>query len=181
MSAELVRRAQKGDQHAFERLVVARIDRLFATASLILHDRAWGEDAVQEALLRAWKSLPQLRDPDRFDAWLRNVLAHACIDVARRNRHHRQDRELNVEVAVDGSFESALADRDAVDRAFATLSVDHRAVFVLRHYLGQSVPELSQTLGIRLGTAKSRLHYAEKAMAAAMDADSVRAIEAGIG
>lgn len=179
MSAELVRRAQQGDEHAFERLVVGRIDRLFATASLILHDRGWGEDAVQEALLRAWKALPQLRDPNRFDGWLRNVLAHACIDVARRNRHHRRDRELNVEIAADGSFEAELADRDAVDRAFATLSVDHRAVFVLRHYLGQTVPELAQTLGIRLGTAKSRLHYAEKAMATAMDADRSWALEGG--
>lgn len=179
MSADLLRRAQQGDEHAFERLVVGRIDRLFATASLILRDHGLGEDAVQETLLRAWKSLPQLRDPDRFDGWLRNVLAHACIDVARRNRHHRRDRALNIEVAADGSFESALADRDAVDRAFATLTVDHRAVFVLRHYVGQTVPEVARTLGIRLGTAKSRLHYAEKAMAAAMDADTAWALEGG--
>lgn len=181
MNAELVRRAQQGDERAFERLVVGRTDRLFATATLILHDHGWGEDAVQEALLRAWRSLPQLRDPDRFDGWLRNVLAHACIDVARRNRHHRRDQELKMDVAADGSFESTLADRDAVARAFATLSVDHRAAFVLRHYLDQSVAEVAQTLGIRLGTAKSRLHYAERAMAAAMDADSGWALEGGAG
>jgi RNA polymerase sigma-70 factor (ECF subfamily) len=179
MSADLVRRAQDGDTHAFERLVVGRMDRLFATETLILLDRGWGEDSVQVSLVSAWKSLPQLRDPERFDGWLRNVLAHACIDVARRNRHLRRERELRVEIPASGSFEFALAERDALNRAFGSLSVDHRAVFVLRHYLGQTVPELAQTLGIRLGTAKSRLHYAEKAMAAAMDADRTWAVEAG--
>jgi RNA polymerase sigma-70 factor (ECF subfamily) len=181
MSVDLVRLAQQGDRRAFENLVAGRIDRMYASAALILHDRHWGEDATQEALVRAWRSLPKLRDPDRFDGWLRQVLVHACIDTARRTKHHRSDHELPMELAADEQLESAVADRDALGRAFATLSIDHRAVFVLRHYFGHSVPELADALKIRLGTAKSRLHYAEKAMAAAMNAEQQPLAEGGVG
>lgn len=181
MSVDLVRLAQQGDRRAFENLVAGRIDRMYASAALILHDRHWGEDATQEALVRAWRSLPKLRDPERFDGWFRQVLIHACIDTARRMKRHRSDGELPMELAADGQLETTVADRDAVNRAFSTLSIDHRAVFVLRHYLGHSVPELAETLQIRLGTAKSRLHYAEKAMATAMEAEQRLVAEGGVG
>lgn len=180
MTAELVRMAQAGNSSAFEDLVSRRIDRLYATASLILHDRTLGEDAVQEALVRAWRSLPGLRDPERFDGWLRRLLVHACIDLARSARRHRTELPLPDVVVDHGDLEVALADRDAVERAFATLTDDHRAAFVLRHYLGLSVAEVAEALRVPLGTAKSRLHYAERAMAAAMEADSRVAPEGGV-
>jgi len=180
MTAELVRMAQAGNPSAFEDLVSRRIDRLYATASLILHDRTLGEDAVQEALVRAWRSLPGLRDPERFDAWLRRLLLHACIDLARSTRRHRGEASLPAVVVDRGDLESALAERDAVERAFATLTHHHRAAFVLRHYLGHTVAEVADALGIPLGTAKSRLHYAERAMAAAMEADARWAPEGGV-
>lgn len=172
--------AQAGNSSAFEDLVARRIDRLYATASLILHDRALGEDAVQNALVRAWRSLPGLRDPERFEPWLQRLLVHACIDLARSARHHRSTSEIPATLADRRDFEAALADRDAVERAFATLSHDHRAAFVLRHYLGHPVAEVAEALGIPLGTAKSRLHYAERAMAAAMEADARWAPEGGV-
>lgn len=180
MTAELVRLAQAGSTPAFEDLVARRIDRLHATAALILHDRTLADDAVQEALVRAWRSLPALRDPERFDAWLRRLLVNACIDLARSTRHQRSEAELPASL-VDGSdHTSTVADRDAVERAFARLSRPHRAAFVLRHYLGHSVAEVADALGVPLGTAKSRLHYAEQAMAAAMDADARWAPEGGL-
>lgn len=180
MSVDLVRLAQHGDRRAFESLVVGRIDRMYASATLILHDRTWGEDAVQEALIRAWRSLPKLRDPERFEPWLHQLLMHACIDVARRIKHQRHERELPMDLAASTQFESGVVVRDALSRAFATLSLDHRAVFVLRHYFGHSIPELAEMLQIRLGTAKSRLHYAEKAMTAAMEADQRLVAEGSI-
>lgn len=180
MTAELVRMAQGGSSPAFEDLVARRIDRLHATASLILHDRSLGEDAVQEALVRAWRSLPGLRDPERFDAWLRRLLVHACIDLARSTRHQRNEAELPGTLADRADHASALADRDAVERAFARLTRSHRAAFVLRHYLGHSVAEVAEALEVPLGTAKSRLHYAEQAMAAAMEADARWAPEGGV-
>ena len=172
MTVGTVRSAQEGNRQAFEQLVAGRIDRLYATAALILHDRTLAEDAVQEALLRAWRSLRGLRDEGRFDAWLRQVLVHACIDAARSVRHQRHEHELPTGLAGSDEFETAVANRDLVIRAFVQLSPDHRAAFVLRHYLGHSVPEVADALRIPLGTAKSRLHYAERAMARVIDADN---------
>ena len=180
MTAELVRLAQSGSSSAFEDLVARRIDRLYATAALILHDRTLGEDAVQEALVRAWRSLPGLRDPERFDAWLRQLLVHACIDLARSTRYQRGEAELPATLVDQTDHASAVAERDAVERAFTRLSRTHRAAFVLRHYLGHSVAEVAEALEVPLGTAKSRLHYAEQSMAAAMEADARWAPEGGV-
>ena len=94
MSADLVRLARDGDRMAFEALAESNLDRLYATAALILHDRTLAEDAVQETLIRAWRSLPRLRDPERYEPWLQRVLVHACIDVARGERHRRTEQEL---------------------------------------------------------------------------------------
>jgi RNA polymerase sigma-70 factor (ECF subfamily) len=156
------------------------VDRCFATAALILHDRTLAEDAVQETLLRAWRSLPQLRDPERYDAWLRGILVHACMDVARLARHDRQVRELPMNAPDGSDFATAIAERDAIAKAFDGLSPDHRAAFVLRHFDGLSVPEIAQILRIPLGTAKSRLHYADQAMVGAMDADARLAPAGGV-
>jgi RNA polymerase sigma-70 factor (ECF subfamily) len=180
MRVDLVQKARSGDQRAFEELATAAVDRLYATAALILHDRTLGEDAVQETLLRAWRSLPQLRDPERFEAWLRGILVHACMDVARLARHDRQIRELPMNVADGSDFATAVADRDVIAKAFYGLSPDHRAAFVLRHFDGLSVPEIAQILQVPLGTAKSRLHYADQAMVGAMDADARLASAGGI-
>ena len=179
MTADLVALAQGGDANAFEDLLSRRIDRLYTTASLILHDRTLAEDAVQEALVRVWRSLPGLRDPERFDAWVHRLLIHACIDAARAVRRERTEHELPEALASEADLETAVADRDALQRAFARLSADHRAAFVLRHFLGHSMQEMADALDVPIGTAKSRLHYAEQAMAAEMDADSRWATEGG--
>jgi RNA polymerase sigma-70 factor, ECF subfamily len=180
VSVELVERARDGDPRAFEALVTTRIARLHATASLVLHERTLAEDAVQEALVRAWRSLPRLRDPERFDAWMRRLLVHACIDAARGARQDRKVHELPVGLAAGGNFENTIAERDALARAFAGLTPSHRAAFVLRHYLGESVQEVADALEIPLGTAKSRLHYAEQAMSVALEADARLTLEGGV-
>jgi RNA polymerase sigma-70 factor (ECF subfamily) len=180
MRVDLVQKARSGDQRAFEELASAAVDRLYATAALILHDRTLGEDAVQETLLRAWRSLPQLRDPDRFEPWLRGILVHACMDVARLARHDRQVRVLPMNVSDGSDFATAIADRDAIAKAFDQLSPGHRAAFVLRHFEGLSVREIAQILRVPLGTAKSRLHYADQAMVGAMDADARLAPAGGV-
>lgn len=175
MIGEVVHRAQHGDHDAFEQLLTARIDRMHATASLILRDRTLAEDAVQEACIRAWRSLPGLRNPERFDVWLRRVLTHACMDAARSSRNRRREHELSERLTDAGDVAARVADHDALERAFARLRTDHRAAFVLRHYLGHTVPEVADALGIPLGTAKSRLHHAERQMAAALNDDLVAA------
>jgi RNA polymerase sigma-70 factor (ECF subfamily) len=157
----LVDQARRGDRDAFAVLARAAATRLDAAARLILRDRELARDAVQEALIRAWRDLPGLREPDRFDAWLHRLLVNAAIDEARR----RQRRVIEVaigELAIP-SGEDALgrmADRDALDQALAGLSPEHRALVVLHYYLGMPLPQAAASLGISLGAAKSRLHRA---------------------
>jgi RNA polymerase sigma factor (sigma-70 family) len=173
MQRELVERARQGDHDAFATLAGAAISTLDSAAWLILRDPEQAKDAVQNALVRAWRDLPTLRDPDRFDAWLRRLLVRACIDEARRLRRHRMDFELTTLAtpAVAG-LESAVADRDQLARGFVRLEPEMRAVIVLHHYLDLPLPDVAATLGIPLGTAKSRLHRALGQMRAALDADA---------
>jgi RNA polymerase sigma-70 factor (ECF subfamily) len=148
------------------------IDHLYRIARLILRDFDSAEDAVQEALVHCWRDLPRLRDPDRFDAWLNRLLVHSVTDEARRRRRSGTSLTiLRIEPSQpDGA--SALANRDELARVFSRLSIDHRTIVVLHHYLGFTVDEAATTIGIPVGTAKSRLHYATEALRAALEADA---------
>ena len=173
MERELVERARKGDHDAFAVLAAAAISRLDGAARLILHDPDQAKDAVQETLVRAWRDLRTLRDPDRFDAWLHRLLVNSCLNEAKRLRRHRFNVELS---SLDGSptrdGAAAVADRDELDRGFRRLAPEARAIVVLHHYLDFSLPETALILGIPVGTAKSRLHRALQQMRAALEADA---------
>jgi len=175
---DLVEAAQRGDHEAFEALATAAGDRLFAIAFLILRDRPRAEDAVQEALVHAWRELPRLRDVERFDAWLRRLLVNACADEGRHQRRWASEVKLiHVEPATEDAAGS-LADRDQLDRGFRRLKPEQRAVVVLHFYLGLPVPEIADTLGIPAGTVKSRLHYATSTLRAALEADARQPVAA---
>ena len=172
MDRELVVQAQRGDRDAFAVIAAASVDRLYAIARVTLRDADRAEDAVQETLVRCWRDLPGLRDPDKFEAWQRRMLMHAITDEFRRGRRYEAKvRVLHAEpVTTDAA--AALADRDELDRGFQRLTPDHRTILVLRHYQGLSMPEVADALGIAEGTAKSRLHYAMEALRAALEADA---------
>jgi RNA polymerase sigma-70 factor (ECF subfamily) len=173
MQRDLVERARKGDHDAFAELAAAAISRLDAAAWLILRDPDQAKDAVQNALVRAWRVLPTLRDPDRFDAWLHRLLVNACIDEARRLRRHRVDVELSErEPPAIAGIETLVADRDALERGFLRLEPEMRAVIVLHYYLDLTMPDVAASLGIPLGTAKSRLNRAIGLLRAALDAEA---------
>jgi RNA polymerase sigma-70 factor, ECF subfamily len=165
-------RARDGDLDAFSALTSGRTSRLFAIARLILRDAERAEDAVQDALIQAWQDLRGLRDPDRFDAWLRRLLVRACYRAAERNRRHATV-ELNTDLAGSsgGDPQSQAAVRDQLERGFRRLSPEHRAVIVLHHYVGLSLADAADTLGIPLGTMQSRLSRATQVMRAALEAD----------
>jgi RNA polymerase sigma-70 factor (ECF subfamily) len=155
----LVERARGGEHDAFAELVRAAIARLDAAARLILRDRELARDAVQDALIRAWRDLPGLRDPERFDAWLHKLTVHACLDIARRRRRRVREVELTPVVApFAADTTSGVADRELLDDALRRLEPEWRAVVVLHYYLGMPLPDVASELGIPLGTAKSRLH-----------------------
>ena len=172
MQHELVELAIRGDRDAFTALVSASVDRLFAAATLILRDRHLAEDAVQEALTRMWRDLPQLRSASRFDAWLHRILTRACYDQARALRRRAEFSLMPAHEPTISDESGPIADRDALSRGFRRLSVEHRAALVLRHFSGLSVPDVATAMSVPLGTAKSRLHHAERALRAALEADA---------
>jgi RNA polymerase sigma-70 factor, ECF subfamily len=171
LQRELVEAAQDGDHEAFEALASAAVDRLYAVARLVLGDAHQAEDAVQEALVRAWQSLPELRDPERWEAWLHRLLANACADEGRRRKRQSMEvRMVRFEPATADPARS-VDDQDQLDRGFQRLRDDQRTAVVLHLYLGLSVPEVADALGVPVGTAKSKIHYAVEALRAALDAD----------
>ncbi|HLO35160.1 MAG TPA: sigma-70 family RNA polymerase sigma factor, partial [Candidatus Deferrimicrobium sp.] len=119
---DLVERAKRGDHDAFAQLAGAAIARLDAAARLILRDPELARDAVQEGFIRAWRNLPALRDTDRFDAWLRQLVIHSCIDIIRRRRRRAIEVELaNIDGPAANDIASAIADRDLLDVALRHL------------------------------------------------------------
>lgn len=170
---DLVEAARSGDQEAFVDLIRGRADRLFAIAQRILRDVDRAEDAFQDALVIAWRDLRGLRDPDRFDAWMRRLLVHVCIAQATRER--RRTSNLRV-LPVDGPAAPdalvSIVERDQLERGFRRLEPDQRAILVLHHFEGYSPSEIAETLGIPRGTARSRLFNAHRAMRAAVEADA---------
>ena len=170
MRADLVELARTGDHDAFGRLAAEHVDRLVVVARLILRDRDLADDAVQEALVRCWRYLPTLRNVDRFEGWLHRILMRAITDETKRRRRTEVSIDA-VEEPATGDGLATIADREQLDRGFQTLSIDHRAVVVLHHYVGLTIAESAAALGIPEGTAKSRYHYAMSALRAAIDAD----------
>jgi RNA polymerase sigma-70 factor (ECF subfamily) len=170
---DLVVRAQRGDQAAFAALATGAWTRLNTLAHGILRDRELAEDATQQALLAAWRRLPQLRDADRFDAWTYRLLVNACYAEGRKARRWLPNvgtGAIDDPATPDGT--GLVADRDQLERGFRRLSVDQRAVVVLHHYLDLTLEQVSETLGIPTGTVRSRLHRAMQGLRAALEADA---------
>jgi len=177
---DLVEQARKGDREAFAVLVHQVSGPLFAVAQRILRDQALAEDALQNALVLAWRRLPHLRETDRFEAWIHRILVHACYDESRRSRQWTASvRVLPAGglTAPDGS--DRVVDRDELERAFRRLPVEQRAVFVLHHYVGLPLVEVAEMLEIPAGTARSRLHYALIGLRGALMADDDLLVQGG--
>jgi len=173
MDADLVVRAQRGDKAAYASLAGAIADRFLAVARRILRDRDLAEDATQQALLSIWRDLPQLRDPARFDAWSYRLLVRACYAEASQTRRWTPNiRLLPADEPMAADELNAVVNRDQLDRGFRRLSLDHRTVVVLHHYLDLPLSEVAETLGVPEGTVRSRLHHAMRGLRAALDADA---------
>jgi RNA polymerase sigma-70 factor (ECF subfamily) len=177
---ELVERARLGDRDAFAVLVHQVSDSLFAVGFRILRDTGLAEDALQNALVLAWRRLPHLRDADRFEAWIHRILIHACYDEANRSRKWATNvRVLPVDGPSAPDDASTVVDRDELERAFLRIPIDQRAVFVLHHYLGLPLVEIAEMLDIPAGTARSRLHYATLGLRKVLVAEPELALEGG--
>jgi RNA polymerase sigma-70 factor (ECF subfamily) len=161
------------DPATFAASVRPRMQAMLRTATAILGDEHTALDAVQETLLDAWRALPSLRDPSRFDAWLSRILVNRCRMVLRGRARHRL-REIHVadpgELAAHAGRSrdvgDIVAERDAFDHAFEGLRPEDRSILVLHYLDGHSIEGLAAIFGIPEGTAKSRLYTARQALAA---------------
>jgi RNA polymerase sigma-70 factor, ECF subfamily len=157
----LVERARRGDHEAFAELARDAVVRLDRAARLILRDPELARDAVQDGLLLAWRNLPGLREPERFDAWLHRLIVNACLDLARRRKRRLIEVELtdlHAPLLQDSSTDHE--QRELVDAVLRRLDERERAIVVMHYYLGLPLTDVSAALGIPVGTVKSRLHRA---------------------
>lgn len=155
---------------AFGRLTDRYLVPSYRLASLLLGSEVEAEDAIQDAAVIAWERFETLRDHDRFGAWFQRILVNGCRDRLRQRRRIRTvslDDVSEPEAAESGS---GLVERDALRRAIDGLTVDQRTVIVLRYFADLSLEEIAQQTSERLGTVKSRLHYALQVLHAAYEA-----------
>ncbi len=178
MQTELVKRARLGDREAFGVLAAGAADRLYGIARLLLRDTELAEDATQDALIRAWRDLPTLRDVERFDAWLYRLLVRSCTDIGRNRRRWRTEIAILPREPAEADASTGLADRDQIERGLRRLNEAQRTILVLHFYVGLSPAEAADALDIPAGTAKSRLHYAIESLRAALAADGRTSIDA---
>jgi RNA polymerase sigma-70 factor (ECF subfamily) len=175
----LVEQAQRGDKDAYDALARAAAPRLYRVAHRIVRDVDAAQDATQLGLVAIWRELPRLRDPDKFDVWAYQLVVRYCLmELRSRRRRLTVVPEVRLEQRAGHPEPSrsddsrAIADRDELERAFRLLTEEQRAVVVLRHYVGLSVAESAEVLGVPTGTAASRLHYATRALRAALEANN---------
>jgi RNA polymerase sigma-70 factor (ECF subfamily) len=167
-----VESARDGDVRAFERLVLAHLPRTYRIALAILGSEADAGDAVQEAWLAAWRQLPTLRDPARFDGWVDQILVNACrMSLRRRGRVREIPMPDGFDAEAQHGALNQVAERDSLDRAFGRLTVEQRTILVLHHLERRPLSAIAATLAIPVGTAKSRLHAARTALERVLEAE----------
>ena len=171
---EVVRQARDGRVDAFEALVERHGPEMYRLAAAIVGpDDA--RDVAQESFVAAWRDLPNLRQADRFEVWLRRIVINRSRNTL-RSRGRRPTQRLEGMTVVETAsptpdFRDAIHARDSLDAAFAGLSADHRAAVVLHYGSELSIRETAEAMGVAVGTAKSRLNAALGRLRAAMEGD----------
>jgi RNA polymerase sigma-70 factor (ECF subfamily) len=177
--ARLVERAASGDADAFDLLIRPRLDRLFRMSVAILRSEADARDAVQEACVHAWRELPRLRDRDRFDSWLSQIVVNACRSLLRRERRIRV-REIDVAAMPTDATDPALAvvndaesigEVEAIRRAFERLDPATRSLLALHYVEEQPLAAIATAMGAPVGTIKWRLSNARRALDRALEVE----------
>ena len=168
--AALVAAARRGDRIAFERLVEPELPKAIGAARIVLGSNADAADAVQEALLSAWRGLDGLRDPDAFPTWFRRHVVRAAGRMAKRPRVVDL---AGIEAAGPDDLERAV-ERRQLGRAFDRLDDRDRMLLTLHHFWGLPIAETAAHLGVPQGTIKSRVHHTMARLRAAYDAEGRR-------
>jgi RNA polymerase sigma-70 factor (ECF subfamily) len=181
--ASLLERAADGDIEAFDALLRPRLERLFRIAVAILRSEADARDAVQDGCVHAWRALPRLREPVRFDAWLTQIVVNDCRSLLRRRQRGRA-REIHLGSLPSDAGDAAaggplvadpatdeVAEVEAVQRAFEQLDPESRSLLILHYVDERPLNEIGPLLGSPIGTVKWRLWRARRALARALDGE----------
>lgn len=170
--ADLVERARAGDHTAFAILAGAAFGRMYGAAKLILRDQHRAEDAVQEALLLAWRHIAAIRAPDAWDVWLYRLTVRVCYRLARPGDRALVALDLQPErEAPSGDFTKSVVERDRISAALSRLPLEQRAVIVLHFYLDLTLAQAAVVLDVPAGTAKSRLNRGLAALRVSLGED----------
>ncbi len=166
----LARLAARGDEAAFEQLVLRHQDRLYTLALRVTLSDADARDCVQEGLISAWRSLERFRGEARFSTWMYRIVLRKAYDVLERRRRTAGPAEL---------IEVAIADAPSEERldllaALAAIEPEFRAVAVACDIIGMSMDEAAALLQVPAGTVKSRLFRARAQLAAQLEPDHTR-------
>jgi RNA polymerase sigma-70 factor, ECF subfamily len=176
--ALLVSRARDGDAAAFGQLVETYEKRVFNLAYRMCGNREDAADLAQEALVRAYKAMKRFREQAQFSTWLYRIVVNVCLDHQRSRLRHPtvsldepvsgEDGDIPRQIEANVLDPSAEYERtetqEAVHRAIGQLNEEHRAVVVLRDIQGLAYEEIAESLGVALGTVKSRLNRARMAL-----------------
>jgi RNA polymerase sigma-70 factor, ECF subfamily len=177
--ADLVERARAGDHAAFSILAQDSLGRVYGAAKLILRDQDRTEDAVQEALLLAWRHVAAIRDPDAWDSWLYRLTVRACYRLA-GSPAARRVAKLDVRAegaaarraSTEPDFTRTVVERARIMAALDGLPLEQRAVIVLHFYLDLPLTHAAAVLEVPPGTAKSRLHRGLETLRASLGEES---------
>ena len=175
---ELVARARRGDESAFEALVTENEKRIYNLCRRLTGNQEDAAELTQEAFLNAWRGLGRFQGESSFSTWLYRLATNACIDFLRKEKR-RQSLSMTVSLddeeearqvelpderyAPEGALERAEA-RRAVAEGLERLTLEHRQVLVMREIHGLSYAEIGQVLGLEEGTVKSRIARARGAL-----------------
>jgi RNA polymerase sigma-70 factor (ECF subfamily) len=160
-------------QVAFERLTAGSLDAAYRLAGVILGSGPDAEDATHDAVVRAWRAFPTLRDPASFDAWFQRILVNVCRDRLRKRRRTPVTELTRAASPVGPDGFDRVDDRLALDRAYTRLSPDQAITVVLRFHADLSLDDVAARTGVPVGTVKSRLHAALAILHVALDGTEV--------
>lgn len=173
---DTIRRAQAGDQEAFEAIVERYTSAIFRLAAAIVGEDG-AADLTQETFVAAWRHLPRLRRPEALESWLRRI----CVNQSRTwlRREHRRPvtaafDATNVKIPSAQDFSAGVEARAILEPAFERLAPDQRALLALHYSLGLSIAEVAEALDLRVGTAKSRLNRALVALRSSIGTSDAR-------
>ena len=162
---DLILRAKKGDMDAFEMLYSGNTGRMYNVALRILGSDSDAQDAVQDAMLKAWRALHTFKFRSAFSTWLYRILVNTCNDMLKKNKKNvislERLQQDGIEPAQEG-FERYSIQRDVIAQVLLRLSPEHREILVLRDVQGMAYEEISEILSVPLGTVRSRINRARE-------------------